>query len=51
MLTATASLNGQVTLPTQIMINLGLKPGDRTIFIKIEMVIMGCSPGRIRLRN
>jgi len=36
MLTATVSSNGQVTLPTEILIALGLKPGDRIVFIKME---------------
>ena len=36
MLTATVSPNGQVTLPTEILIALGLKPGDRMIFVKLE---------------
>ena len=36
MLTATVSSNGQVTLPTEIQIALGLKPGDRIVFVKME---------------
>ena len=36
MLTATVSSNGQVALPTEILFALGLKPGDRIIFVKME---------------
>ena len=36
MLTAIVSSNGQVTLPTEVLIALGLKPGDRINFIKME---------------
>ncbi|MCY3628831.1 MAG: AbrB/MazE/SpoVT family DNA-binding domain-containing protein [Bacteroidota bacterium] len=36
MITATVSSDGQVTLPTEILIALGLRPGDRVNFIRME---------------
>lgn len=35
-ITATVSPNGQVILPTEILIALGLKPGDYVNFIKMD---------------
>ena len=36
MIKATVSSDGQVTLPTEILIALGLRPGDRVNFIRME---------------
>ncbi|MCY3594643.1 MAG: AbrB/MazE/SpoVT family DNA-binding domain-containing protein [Bacteroidetes bacterium] len=36
MITVTVSSDGQVTLPTEILIALGLRPGDRVNFIRME---------------
>ncbi|MXX96809.1 MAG: AbrB/MazE/SpoVT family DNA-binding domain-containing protein [Rhodothermaceae bacterium] len=36
MITTTVSSDGQVILPTEILIALGLRPGDRVNFIRME---------------
>ncbi len=36
MITATVSSNGQVILPIEIVIALGLRPGDHVSFIEME---------------
>ncbi len=34
--TATVSLKGQLTLPKEIRVALGLRPGDRVNFVRME---------------
>lgn len=36
MATATLTSKGQVTLPVQVRVSLGLEPGDRVEFVELE---------------